>query len=159
MGKVNFQKLLPLSFMEFLQALGHDRLKEYLQSLTINESITTTIHEKLLEYLKHYLLIGGMPEAINVYNQTQDFESVRQVHRDIIRAYDLDFTKHAPNSMIMKITECFHSIVSQLAKENKKFIYSIIRQGARARNYENAIQWLEEAGLFHKIYNLSTQAT
>jgi len=155
-GKVNFATLYPLNFIEFLEALGKYRLKDYLLSVTFNSDISEPIHNQILQYLKHYLFIGGMPEAINQYKKTENFSMIRDVHRDIIRAYDLDFTKHAPSSLIVRISECFHSITSQLAKENKKFVYSIIRQGARARNYEDAIQWLVEAGLFYKIYNINT---
>ena len=160
-GKVNFEKLYPLDFIEFLEALGQTRLKEYLLSVNLikgensNNLINDSIHEKLIQYLKHYLYIGGMPEAVSCYKETQDFKEVREVHNDIIKAYDLDFIKHAPASNVMKITECFHSITSQLAKENKKFIYSVIREGARARNYEDAIQWLVEAGLFYKVYQVN----
>lgn len=155
-GKVNFEKLYPLSFLEFLEALNQIRLKEYLSTLTLDDTISEPIHEKLLRYLKYYLFVGGMPEAVSTYKETENFSEVREVHNAIIRAYDLDFVKHAPEALVMRITECFHSITSQLAKENKKFIYSVIRQGARARNYEDAIQWLVEAGLFHKIYQTNT---
>ena len=155
-GKVHFETLYPLNFIEFLEALGKERLKDYLSSITLDESISEPIHDQILQHLKYYLFTGGMPEAVDTYNKTTDFAATRKIHQDIIRAYDLDFAKHAPPSLIMKITECFHSITSQLAKENKKFIYSIIRQGARARTYEEAIHWLNEAGLFYKIYNTNT---
>ena len=155
-GQVHFEKLYPLSFFEFLDALDQTRLKNYLLELTIDDTINESIHEKCLEYLRYYLLIGGMPEAVSIYQQTEKFDSVRDVHRDILRSYDLDFVKHAPHHLVMKITECFHSITSQLAKENKKFIYSVIREGARARNYEEALQWLVEANLFHKAYQISS---
>lgn len=154
-GQVHFEKLYPLSFFEFLEALDQTRLKNYLLELTLDSNITETIQEKCLDYLKYYLLIGGMPEAVHTYQQTENFDAVREVHRDILRSYDLDFVKHAPPDLVMKITECFHSISSQLAKENKKFIYSVIREGARARNYEEALQWLVEANLFHKAYQVS----
>ncbi|OGT27132.1 MAG: hypothetical protein A3I77_00405 [Gammaproteobacteria bacterium RIFCSPLOWO2_02_FULL_42_14] len=155
-GQVHFEKLFPLSFFEFLDALNETRLKDYLLSLTFNDIINESIHEKCLEYLKYYFLIGGMPEAINIYQETEQFDEVRKVHKDILRAYDLDFLKHAPTHLVIKITECFHSIGSQLSKENKKFIYSIIREGARARTYEEALQWLVEANLLNKTYQIST---
>ncbi|EKD77065.1 MAG: ATPase, partial [uncultured bacterium] len=155
-GQVHFEKLFPLSFFEFLDALNQTQLKEYLLSLTLNDKINPAIHEKCLDYLKYYLLIGGMPEAIYRYQETKDFNLVRDVHKNILHSYDLDFMKHAPSDLVMKITECFHSISSQLSKENKKFIYSIIREGARARNYEMALQWLVEANLFNKVYQVST---
>jgi len=155
-GKVHFETLYPLNFIEFLDAMGEIRLTDYLRTLTLKEDISEPIHEKLLQHLKRYLFVGGMPEAVMKYKKTENFAKTREIHRDIIRAYDLDFTKHAPHLLIMRITECFHSITSQLAKENKRFIYSIVRQGARARNYEDAIQWLVEAGLIYKIYNTNT---
>lgn len=154
-GQVHFEKLYPLNFFEFLDALDQTRLKEYLATITLDEKINPAIHEKCMEYLRYYFLIGGMPEAIHAYQETKQFSAAREVHRDILRAYDLDFVKHAPSDLVMKITECFHSISSQLAKENKKFIYSVVREGARARNYENALQWLVEANLFHKVYQVS----
>ncbi len=155
-GKVHFEKLYPLNFFEFLEALNQERLKEYLASLTLEDTINQAIHNKILEYLKYYLFIGGLPEAVDTYQKTEDFNEVRKIHHDIIRAYDLDFVKHAPESWVMKITECFHSITKQLAKENKKFIYSVVREGARARGYEDAIQWLLEAGLIYKVYQTNT---
>src|SRR3990167_316139 len=121
--QVHFEKLFPLSFFEFLDALNETRLKDYLLSLTFNDTINDAVHE---------------------------------IHKDILRTYDLDFLKHAPDHLVMKITECFHSIGSQLSKENKKFIYSIIREGARARTYEEALQWLVEANLLNKAYQIST---
>ena len=95
----------------------------------MDEKIAEPIHHQLLDYLKQYFIVGGMPEAVEKYKNTSDFMAVREIHQDILRAYDLDFSQHAPASLIMRITECFHSITSQLAKENKKFIYSVVRQG------------------------------
>jgi len=155
-GQVHFEKLYPLNFFEFLDALDQTRLKEYLSTLSLADSINDAIHEKCMEYLRYYFVIGGMPEAIRTYQETKQFDVVREVHHDILRAYDLDFIKHAPADLVMKITDCFHSISSQLSKENKKFIYSVIREGARARSYEDALQWLVEANLFNKVYQIST---
>lgn len=154
-GQVHFEKLFPLSFFEFLEVLGETRLQKYLSEIVLTDTINASIHEKCIDYLKHYFFIGGMPEAVHTYQQTKSMDTVREVHQEILRSYDLDFVKHAPPDLLMKITECFHSITSQLAKENKKFIYSVIRTGARARNYEDALQWLVEANLFHKVYQVS----
>ena len=154
-GQVHFEQLYPLNFFEFLDALDQARLKNYLLELSADEEINEAIHQKCLEYLKYYLLVGGMPEAVDRYQKTQQFEMVRVVHRNILNSYDLDFIKHAPHHLVMKIRDCFHSITSQLGKENKKFIYSVIREGARARNYEEALEWLIEANLFYKVYHLS----
>ena len=155
-GKVHFKTLYPLNFVEFLNATGDEQLSEHLSTLTLHDTINPAIHNKLLQRLRYYFLIGGMPEAINKYKLTENLAEVRIIHRDIIKAYNLDFTKHAPASLIMKITDCFHAIPAQLAKENKKFIYSVIREGARARNYEEAVQWLQEAGLIYKLFNTNT---
>lgn len=155
-GKVNFEKLYPLNYLEFLNAIGQTKLQDYLSSLTLDDTINPAIHEKLLGYLKTYYCVGGMPEAVSRYRENNNLNDARAVHQDIIHAYELDFVKHAPKSIITKINECFQSIPSQLAKENKKFIYSVIREGARARTYEDAIQWLVKAGLIHKVYQCST---
>lgn len=155
-GKVNFAKLYPLNFLEFLDAINQSRLKEYLLSLKLTDSINPAIHDKLLNQLKRYIFVGGMPEAVNIYRETEDFEQARIVHHNILKAYDLDFIKHAPRELVMRITECFHAITNQLAKENKKFIYNVVRPGARARSYEEALTWLGEAGLFYQVYNIET---
>ncbi len=155
-GKVNFQHLYPLSFMEFLDAVGEPRLKEYLTSLTQIEPLPEPFHHKLNELLRIYYFIGGMPEAVLTYVERQDFNAVRGVHREILKSYELDFSKHAEKSLSLKISEVWRSIPSQLAKENKKFVYSMVRLSARAREYEEAIQWLSAAGLIHKIYHLAT---
>ena len=155
-GKVHFETLHPLHFSEYLHALGEEALAEYIQTITLTESINPAIHHKLIDYLKKYLVTGGMPEAVDEFRATHDFEATREIQRDILRAYDLDFIKHAPKEDVMRITECFYSLPSQLGKENKKFIYSKIRPDARARSHENALQWLIEAGLFYKVINTST---
>ena len=155
-GQVSFQHLYPLSFMEFLDALGEERLKDYLINLTEIEPLPEPFHCKLNELLRIYYFIGGMPEAVLTYIDSRDFNAVRKVHQDILRSYDLDFSKHAAKSLSMKVSEVWRSIPSQLAKENKKFVYSLVRSSARAREYEEAIQWLSAAGLIYKIYNIST---
>src|SRR5204863_7736498 len=107
-------------------------------------------------FFKVYLYVGSMPAAILEYIESQDFNRIRTVQQSILEAYQLDFIKHAPPQIIMKIKQVWDVIPSQLAKENKKFVYSIIRKGARAQEFETAIQWLLEAGLIHKVYNIST---
>jgi len=155
-GKVNFQHLYPLSFMEFLDAIGEVRLKEYIMAIGKIEPLPEPFHSKLNELLRIYYFTGGMPEAVLTYVSSKDFNAVRKVHQDILKSYDLDFSKHAAKSLSMKISEIWHSIPSQLAKENKKFVYSLVRSSARAREYGEAIQWLNAAGLIHKIHNIST---
>lgn len=155
-GKVNFETLHPMNFIEFLDALEHPQISEYLQTFKIDQSINNAIHEKILQHLKEYFLVGGMPEAVKKYGETSDFTLVRKTHKEILLAYELDFTKHAPPTLVPKIKACFNSLTNQLAKENKKFIYAMVREGARARGYEDAVQWLLEAGLIHKIYHNHT---
>src|SRR3990167_4016755 len=153
-GKVNFLELFPMTFFEFLEAVGKIQLVEYLSELTQFEPIDLAIHENLCDLLKAYLYIGGLSVEVTSYVETQDFYVVRQVHRDIIKAYLLDFAKHAPDHHIMKITAIWNSLPEQLAKENKKFVFSVLKSGARAREYEIALQWLVDAGLIYISYNI-----
>ncbi|MCH9744527.1 MAG: ATP-binding protein [Gammaproteobacteria bacterium] len=153
-GKVDFLHLYPLSFFEFLDAIGSEQYRQYLDELIKIELIPEPLHSKLIEHFRYYLYIGGMPEAIKEYIDSGDFNNVRAVQHSILNAYKLDFSKHAPANQIMKINQVWEVIPSQLAKENKKFIYSIIRKGARAKEFEVAIQWLLEAGLIYKAYSI-----
>jgi predicted AAA+ superfamily ATPase len=155
-GMVNFLDMYPLSFLEFLMATGQERYVGFIHEIKSFEPIPPNLHEKLLEYYKIYLFTGGMPEVVAAYVNQGDFTDTRELQNNIIRAYQLDFSKHAPKEIIMKINQVWESIASQLAKENKKFVYSVIRTGARAKEFENAIQWLKEAGLVHKVYNVQT---
>lgn len=154
-GKVNFMDLYPLSFMEYLEVLGELKLKSYLEELEGIQPLAPNLHVKLLQYFKEYLFIGGMPEAVAEYLDSNDFSKVRQIQEAVLNAYALDFAKHAPKDQVMKINQIWGSIPSQLAKENKKFIYSVIREGARAKEFEIALQWLVEAGLIYKVSNIS----
>lgn len=155
-GQVDFLDLKPLSFFEFLDAVGQNKLREMFarinQCIPINESL----HQKAIFLLKQYFIIGGMPEAIQIFINENDFVRVRKVQRSILDAYALDFAKHAPPSDVMKIMGIWESIPNQLAKENKKFIFSAVKKSARAREYESAIQWLVDAGLIYKSFNIST---
>ncbi len=155
-GKVNFLELYPMSFFEFLQAMGKTPLAHYLNEIKQFEPINTAIHDDLCDLLKIYLYVGGMPEAVKIYIEKENFSAVRQVHEEIIKAYLLDFSKHAPDNQIMKITTLWNSLPEQLAKENKKFVFSILKSGARAREYEIALQWLIDAGLIYISYNITT---
>ena len=155
-GKVQFLTLYPLSFLEFLEALKETRIKNFIEELKNIEPLPLNLHEKLLTYFKEYLFIGGMPEAVVEYIDSQNFSKVREIQNNILKAYSLDFAKHAPKEHIMKINQVWTSIPSQLAKENKKFIYSAIRTGARAKDFEVALQWLVEAGLINKTSLIST---
>lgn len=155
-GKVDFMHLYPLSFIEFLGAAANDKLIEYIRDIKKIEPLPLIVHDKLLQFFKDYLYTGGMPAAVLEYVESKDFNRIRKVQSNILEAYRLDFAKHAPRNIIMKISQIWDAIPSQLAKENKKFIYSVIRKGARAQEFEVAIQWLVEAGLIHKVYNTST---
>lgn len=154
-GKVNFLELFPMSFFEFLQALNKQPLVDYLCDIHELEPLENIIHEDLCELLKTYLYVGGMPEAIKTYCETEDLLAVRNVHEEIIKAYLLDFSKHAPSHEIMKITAIWQSLPSQLAKENKKFIFSLIGSNTRLREYEIALQWLINAGLIYVSHHIT----
>lgn len=155
-GKVNFLDLHPMCFSEFLCALNEVKLKTYLDDINTLTSLPEIIHNKLMSIFKTYSFVGGMPEAIAKYVESENFTSVREIHNAILDTYNIDFSKHAPKTDIMKISEIWHCIPSQLAKENKKFLYSHIKTGARGRQYENALQWLIDAGLVQKVINTST---
>lgn len=155
-GKVNFLTLAPMSFLEFLSAVGKENLRGYIETLRSVEPLPEAFHQELIDWLKKYLLIGGMPEAVASYAEHQDFEKVREIQQDILKAYQLDFSKHVSASDILKIAAIWNSVPSQLAKENKKFIFTALRKSARAREYESALQWLDDAGLIHKSYYLPT---
>lgn len=154
-GKVNFLELFPMSFFEFLQAMGKTQLLQYLIEINQVEPLNAAIHDDLCDLLKIYLYVGGMPEAVKTYIKKEDLVAVRKVHEEIIKAYLLDFAKHAPDNQIMKITAIWNSLPEQLAKESKKFVFSTVKSGARAREYEIALQWLIDAGLIYISYNIT----
>lgn len=155
-GKVNFLKLYPLNFFEFLTALGEKSLRDFLEGIVGFDPIPEPLHNKLIELLKHYYFVGGMPEVVGRYCETLDVRTAREVQIEILDAYERDFAKHAPPGQVMKITTVWQQVHQQLAKENKKFIFSAIRKSARGRDYEEAIQWLVDAGLIHKSYHMHT---
>ncbi|HLB52991.1 MAG TPA: ATP-binding protein [Chlamydiales bacterium] len=151
-GKVNFLYLYPLTFFEFLSAIQEEKLRKFLEELPLDQQIPSPLHEKLLQLLKFYLFIGGMPEAVAEYAKTEKLPLVREIQQEILSAYEKDFSKHAPPHEVMKISVVWAQIHRQLAKENKKFIFAAIRKSARGREYEEAIQWLSDAALIHKSY-------
>lgn len=155
-GKVNFLDLAPLSFFEFLHAIGEDDLKRMLEEMKSPKSISEIFHNKLVSFLKAYFVVGGMPEAVAVYLKTDDLEKVRSVQKEILDAYVLDFAKHAPKDEVIKIMSVWDSIPYQLAKENKKFIFSAISKSARAKSFETSLQWLKNAGLIVRANHIST---
>lgn len=154
-GKVNFLDLYPLTFFEFLTAMGKDSLRRFLQEIATIEPISEPLHSQLVELLRIYTLLGGMPEVVKKYLETDNLIAARAIQIEVLKAYLLDFAKHAPSNEIMKITTVWESIPSQLAKENKKFIFTAMKASARGREYETAIQWLADAGLIYKSYNVS----
>ena len=135
-GKVNFLDLTPFTFFEFLHAVGENSLKQMLEDMQDPKALSEIFHNKLISLLKYYFIIGGMPEAISTYLKTDNLELVRVVQKEILDAYLLDFAKHAPKDEVMKIMAVWESIPNQLAKENKKFIFSAILKSARAREFE-----------------------
>lgn len=151
-GNVNFLHLYPLTFFEFLTALGEEKIRQFLEEYHTYEPIPNPIHEKLMQLLKIYFFIGGMPEAVAEYSKNEKLNVVREIQLEILNAYEKDFAKHAPPNEIMKITTVWKQVHRQLAKENKKFIFAAIRKSVRGRDYEEAIQWLSDAGLIHKSY-------
>jgi hypothetical protein len=152
-GKVQFIDLYPMSFTEFLSSVNEEGLSEIVRKK--DWDIISVFHDKLLNYLKYYLYTGGMPEVVSVFSETRDWELVRTVQHQILQSYAGDFSKHIPTEVVPRINMVWQSIPSQLAKENKKFIYRLIREGARARDFETAIQWLTDCGLVLKSHRIS----
>lgn len=153
-GKVDLFNMYPMSFSEFLIADNSENLVKYMESISKIENIPEIFFNKLEEKLKAYFIIGGMPEAVNAWVNEKNIELVNKVQENILRAYESDFSKHTQNSEANKISLIWNSVPSQLAKENKKFLYQIIKEGARAREYENSLNWLNDANLIYKIYNV-----
>ncbi len=147
-GKVNFLQMHPMSFVEFLKAIG----KEQFANALIEQkwSILSPFHEELCHILKSYLVVGGMPEVVNDFAERRDYNAVQEIQHEILDSYERDFSKHAPINELPRIRQVWESVPSQLAKENKKFIYGLLRDGARAKDYELAIKWICDAGLLLK---------
>ena len=148
-GKVDFLELYPLSFREFLMAVTGTQFAKLLDSQ--DYKMITSFKQIYIEALKQYYFIGGMPEAVENFTEERDFYEVREVQKRILEAYEQDFSKHAPLEIVPKIRMVWNSIPSQLAKENKKFLYGLVREGGRAKDYETAIMWLCDCGLVYKI--------
>ncbi len=153
-GKVNFLTLYPLSFKEFLMALNEDLLVERLTLHQTEKSIPEIVHTKLIDYFKMYLFLGGMPEVIRDYIENKDIKGARQIQLEILKSYHRDFSKYANPFEALKIAAIWDSVPSQLAKENKKFKFSLIHDKARSNTYELAIEWLKKAGLLYLVYQL-----
>lgn len=153
-GKIDFLKLYPLTFKEFLLATGNEN---FLKLIEKNDySMIKVFREKFVETLKHYYFVGGMPECVSDFSQNKDFNEVRNIQKRILLAYEQDFSKHAPHEIVPRLRMLWNSIPSQLSRENKKFIYGIVREGARSKEYEMALMWLIDCGLVHKISRVTT---
>jgi uncharacterized protein len=148
-GKVDFISLFPMSFIEFLENTGEGQLANQLQNK--NWELIAVFHEKLVEILRLYYFIGGMPEVVSNYIDHKNLETVRSIQQKILAGYENDFAKHAPNEIVPRIRLVWNALISQLAKENRKFIYGQIKKGGRAKDFETAINWLVDAGLVLKV--------
>ena len=152
-GKVEFMDLFPLSFTEFLMAMEKEQYADLLEKQDF-EMVTTFKHE-YINLLKQYYYVGGMPEAVLAFSENMDFGEVRRIQQRILDAYEQDFSKHAPTDVVPRIRMLWNSIPAQLAKENKKFIYGIIKEGARAKDYELAMLWLSDCGLVYQVHRVT----
>lgn len=153
-GKVDFLSLYPLSYKEFLIATVGEQYAKLLDSQ--DYQMITSFKNIFIDSLRQYYFVGGMPEAVQSFSEDKDFNEVREIQRRILTAYEQDFSKHAPAEIVPKIRMVWNSIPSQLAKENKKFIYGLVREGARAKDYETAIMWLSDCGLVHRISRVNS---
>ncbi|MCC8199957.1 MAG: ATP-binding protein [Tannerellaceae bacterium] len=152
-GKVDFMDLYPLNFSEFLLALNQKPLLELLESK--NWELIKTFKEKYIQFLRQYYYIGGMPEVVSSFIQENDFTAVRNIQKQILISYEQDFSKHAPNEIVPRLRMLWNSIPAQLSKENKKFIFGLVKKGARAKEYELALSWLIDCGLVYQIHRIS----
>ena len=151
-GKVDFLDLYPLNFKEFLMANGENAILELLQKKSWD--MITLFKTKLIEQLRTYYFVGGMPEVVLSFIEEKSFKQVRKIQNQLLDAYEQDFSKHAPKEIIPRIRMLWQSLPAQLAKENKKFIFGLIKKGARAREYELAIEWLKDSGLIHTVFRI-----
>ena len=154
-GQVDFLEMGPMTFTEFLIADGAENFADYLASVNEFEQIPDAFFTPLTEKLKCYFITGGMPEAVQVWTEERDPKAVDRVLSDILSSYESDFGKHAPIEDVPKIRYIWQSLPSQLARENKKFLYSVVKPGARAREYENALNWLKDADIIRKVYRVT----
>lgn len=148
-GKVEFMNLYPMSFSEFLNAIGEVGLRDLVRGQDVD--VMTTFKDRYISLLRLYYFIGGMPEAVATYKENGNMNEIRTIQKNILLAYEQDFSKHAPGSIVTRIRMLWNSIPGQLSKENRKFIYGQVRSGARAKDYEMALTWLEDSGLILKV--------
>lgn len=152
-GKVEFMNIFPMTFYEFLDAIGEE---EFCKALKRNDfDLIKSFKNKYEEFLKQYLFVGGMPEAVANFAQNHDFAEVRNIQNNLLKAYEKDFSKHIKKQDEVKVELIWNSIPSQIAKENQKFIYGLVKPGSRASEFENALTWLEKTGLIYPVINIS----
>jgi hypothetical protein len=152
-GKVEFLDLYPLSFSEFMDAMDKERYVDIL--LKSDYEMATAFRQEYETQLRHYYFVGGMPEVVARFSQDKNFAEAREIQQRILQAYEQDFSKHAPNDIVPRIRLLWNSIPAQIAKENKKFIYGLLKEGARAKDYELALLWLIDCGLVHRVNRVS----
>lgn len=151
-GKLDLLTLHPMSFVEFVMAMGEENLSEVLMAGDWN--MMAMLSPKFQELLRYYYFVGGMPEAVLSFSRNRDWKEVRALQTAILSSYQRDMSKHAPSEIVPRIVDLWKSLPSQLSKENRKFVYGVVREGARAREYEIALQWLQDAGLIYKVCNV-----
>ena len=155
-GKVNFLDMHPMSFSEFLHAVGKKQLRLFIEEKTDFRSIPISFHAELIGFLKVYYFVGGMPEAVGQYVKDKDLNKVRNIQDEILSAYTMDFSKYTTKTEAIRLANIWASIPGQLARENKRFNFARINKNARAREYHESIQWLVDAGLVKKVNNIKT---
>lgn len=154
-GKVNFWDLFPMNFLEYLDALGLNELKEVILNANDTSPYPEPFHKELIRQLKNYCFTGGMPEVVASFASNEDFAEARQIQSEILASYTFDFAKYSAGPDIPKLRMVWDSIPAQLSKENKKFLFKMLKKSARLRDFENAIQWLEKAGLVYRVFKIS----
>jgi predicted AAA+ superfamily ATPase len=154
-GNVSFLNLFPMDFEEFLLAAGEELIYENLQGAVTMEKFSQPIHEKVLNLMRTYMFVGGMPEVVKSWFNEKDVKKVKAIQKEILISYQHDFSKYSSNEQAIKTSELWNSIPTQLAKENKKFQYSAISKGSRASFWESTIEWLKNAGLIYLAYNVT----
>ena len=153
-GKVDFANLYPLDYCEFLEGIGESELAQMLRAR--DWKLIAAFKSKFVDYLRKYYFVGGMPESVKVYSEDRDYGSVREVQNSILMAYNDDFSKHIPKEILPKARSVWNNMPRQLAREKKRFSPGVIKKGSRLKDYEDALQWLIDAGLIHKVEQIST---
>lgn len=148
-GKVNFLQMHPMNFIEFLEAVGDSMLASAIETKDLDT--LGVFHDKLTNRLKEYYFVGGMPEAVQAFADDAEWNEIRDIQHEILRGYEDDFSKHAEGALVERLRQVWRSVPSQLSRENKKFVFGLVREGARAREYEMALQWMYDAGILHQV--------